>query len=126
MPRNFDEMIEADLTFVVSGETFTARYVRPEVLARWEDEVLAIDDKDEAERKQEQTAEAAIARLDRRIEDFLVPDDVDRWRTLRAREDRAVPYVVLRELVKWLVEVNSNRPTETPSPSGRGRGRTEA
>ncbi len=116
MPRNFDELLTEDLSFVVGGETFTMQYVRPEVLAEWEDETLP----------DEMTAAARIERLDRRIESFLTPDDRDRWRTLRANTDRAVPFGQLQEIVTWMVEMQTARPTLTPSASAGGRGSSGA
>ena len=41
MPRDFDAELSEDLEFVVAGETFKMKYVRPEVLAAWEDEPAA-------------------------------------------------------------------------------------
>lgn len=121
MPKNFDELLQQDLTFIVRGETFRMEYVQPEVLAAWEDEESAQLESDEDEKK---TAQASIDRLDERIASFLPDGEKDRWKELRARKDGAVPFVQLREIVRWMVEVQSERPTETPSPSGAGRGRT--
>lgn len=121
MPKNFDELIASDLSFIVRGETFRMEYVRPEVLAAWEDEEEVVLDADEPDKK---TAAAALERLDARICSFLSEDEAKRWRALREREDGAVPYVQLREIVRWMVEVQSERPTETPSGSAGGRGRT--
>lgn len=123
MPRNFDDLLGDDLTFVVQDELFRMQYVRPEVLAAWEDK----EDADlEAGAADAASAQTAINRLDQRIESFLVEGDVERWRTLRAREDQAVPFVQLREIVRWMVETQSERPTVTPSASAGGRGRTGA
>jgi len=115
VPRNFDDVLSDDLEFVVRGETFRMAYVRPEVLAEWEDE----EDADES-------AAAAVTRLDKRVLAFMHPDDRDRWTLLRAREEAPVPFVQLREILRWMVETQSNRPTETPSVSAGGRGRTAA
>lgn len=123
MPRNFDELLDSDLTFIVQEELFRMQYVRPEVLAAWEDEE---DEAIESAVADAKTAQAAIDRLDRRVSSFLVEEDRERWRTLRAREDKAVPFVQLREIVRWMVETQSERPTETLSASAAGRGRTGA
>lgn len=116
MPKNFDDLLTDDLSFVVRGELFRMTYVRPEVLAEWEDDDEGGDD----------GAIAAIERLDRRILGFLEPQDRDRWTALRQKEDSAVPFVQLREIVRWMVETQSSRPTETPSASAAGRGSTAA
>jgi hypothetical protein len=123
MPKNFDELLADDLSFVVRGETFRMDYVRPEVLAAWEDE----DDDSDADAKEgDAAAQNAIARLDDRILGFLPDSEKERWTSLRAREESPVPFVQLRAIVRWMVEVQTERPTETPSPSGGGRGRTAA
>ena len=137
--RNFDQEIlrpAEDLTFQIGGETFTMLYVRPEVMAEYED--------DRAEeihrlREEQKAAEAnggdgfvyipndaaqTIERLDRRIKSFLKPEDHERWDKLRARTENPVPYSALTELERWMVQTQTVRPTETPSPSGGGRGRT--
>lgn len=112
--RNFDELLEDDLSFQIAGETFRMRYVRPEVLASWEDDSL-----------DEKSADL-LKRTDERIMVMLNGDDDsrDRWQKLRAREDKAIPMVQLNELMRWMIEVQTSRPTITPSPSESGRGKT--
>lgn len=114
MPRNFDELLEDDLTFILGGETFHMVYVRPEVLAAWED-----DPSDEK-------AADALKRLDERIKLFLPADERDRYDAVRAREDRPISMSQIQALATWAVEVQSGRPTETPSRSAPGRGRPAA
>lgn len=116
MARDFDEMKLDDMTFVVAGETFTMVYVRPEVLVQWEDE----------EDGEAETAQRAVDRIDDRIVSFLDADDRARWAALRQREDNPVAFVQMREIVRWMVETQSHRPTETPSASADGRGATAA
>lgn len=112
--RNFDEILEQDLEFQIGGEKFKMRYVRPEILAMWEDE--PIDEK----------SADLLKRQDERIIAMLNGDDgsAKRWQDLRAREDSALPMVQLNELLRWMIEVQTSRPTNTPSPSVSGRGRT--
>lgn len=116
MPKNFDELLEQDLEFTIGGESFKMRYVRPEVLAAWEDET--IDDK----------SEDLLKKQDERIMMFLAggAEDHKRWMALRERDDNAVPMVQVNEVLKWMIEVQTSRPTNTPSPSASGRGRTAA
>lgn len=111
MARNFDELLEADLTFTIGGETFTMQYVRPEVLAEWEDEPN--DDTPAAE---------ILARTTERMCLFLVEGDRDRFRSLRERTEKPIASVQLNALVRWMIEVQSGRPTQTPSLSGDGSG----
>lgn len=112
--KNFDEILDQDLEFQLGGEKFKMRFVRPEVLAAWEDE--PIDEK----------SIDLLKKQDERIIMFLNGDDGsrDRYLALRAREDDAVPMVVVNELLTWMIEVQTARPTNTPSPSAVGRGRT--
>lgn len=113
MPKDFDSDVEQDLSFTIGGETFKMRYVRPEVLAKWEDEPL------------EDKSEDVLKRQDARIVEFLEGEDAaERWAKLRARENDAVPLVKINDLLTWMVEVQTSRPTKPPSPSAVGRGRT--
>lgn len=114
--RNFDEILETDLEFQIGGEQFKMRYVRPEILASWEDE--PIDSK----------SDELLKRQDERICAMLNGDDGsrDRWMALRGRDDDALPMVQLNELLRWMIEVQTSRPTTTPSPSATGRGKTAA
>lgn len=111
--RDFDsELLEDDLSFQIGGEVFKMRYVRPEVLASWEDE--GIND----------NSEDLLKKQDERIGAFLASDeDRKRWITLREREDNAVPMVQVNEVLRWMVEVQTSRPTTPPSPSASGPGK---
>lgn len=115
--RDFDQDLEQDLSFKIRGETFKMRYVRPEILQSWESENI------------EGAAEAdALKILDERIVFFLDQngDSSARWEALRKRDDDPVTLGQLTELVTWMVEVQSGRPTTAPSPSASGRGKTAA
>lgn len=112
--RDFDEVLESSMTFTLRGETFTLRDVRPEVIAAWEDE------------EPHTSAQEALKSIDIKITTLLPPEDHERWAALRAREDNPVNLRQLKALVDWIVEVQSDRPTEPPSPSPAGRGRREA
>jgi hypothetical protein len=115
--RDFDQDLEQDLSFKIRNETFKMRYVRPEILQSWENENI------------EGAAEAdALKVLDERIVFFLDQngDSAGRWDALRKRDDDPVTLGQLTELVTWMVEVQSGRPTLPPSPSGSGRGKTAA
>lgn len=137
--RNFDQEIlrpAEDLTFQIGGETFTMMYVRPEVMAEYEDERAEEIQRLREEQKQAEAdggdgfvyipndAAQTIERLDRRIKSFLRAEDHGRWDALRARTEAPVPYAQLVELERWMVQTQTVRPTQTPSPSAGGRGRT--
>lgn len=108
MPRNFDDLLTAERTFVVQGETFTWRDVRPEVL----DTILAINGDGNMWEQQDQM-----------VLHFIVPEDHERWKNLRAREDKPITIAQFNAILEYLVEAQTERPTETPSPSASGRGK---
>lgn len=116
MPRDFDQDLSQDLEFKIGGEVFKMKYVRPEVLASWEDEQAADKSTD------------ALEQMDSRIKLFLDASNgaLERWDTLRDREDNPVSMGQINDLLLWMVEVQSGRPTIQPSPSVTGRGRTAA
>jgi hypothetical protein len=116
MPRNFDQDKSEDLEFVIAGETFKMKYVRPEVLASWEDEPDA------------EKSEDALKQMDNRIKLFLDDSNgaLEKWDNLRQREDNPVTMGQINDLLLWMVEVQSGRPTIQPSPSATGRGKTAA
>jgi len=114
VPRNFDELLQEDLTFILGGETFTMQYVRPEIMAAWEDEPDI------------ETAVETIEEADAKVKLFLLPGDAKRYEELRAREDKPVTSQQLNELLRWMVEVQTGRPTRRASDLEPGPGSTEA
>jgi hypothetical protein len=111
--RDFDE-VKPELEFKIGGEEFTARRVRPEVLATFE--VNVPDD-----------SAQAIVLLDERIGAFLASDeDRERYKTLRCREEDPVTIGQLNALLEWMLEASSDLPTQQPSLSAVGPGATAA
>lgn len=115
--KTFDDqpVISAeDMQFEVLGVRFTRRAaVRPETLATIEDAPYQAMSSD------------VVAQLDRGIAEFLIPEDVERWDELRTREDNPVRIFHMRNVARWLVEVESRLPTTQPSASTPGRSDTE-
>lgn len=111
MARNFDDLLTPERTFVVRGETFTWQDVRPEVL----DEILAPSENGDSKGMWE--------RQDEMIMFFLVPEDHERWQNLRSRDKEPVTIAQFNAILEYLVEAQTERPTQTPSPSGPGRGK---
>ena len=110
--RNFDELLSSERTFVVRGETFTWQDVRPEVL----DHILTPSENGaDMWEKQDET-----------ILRFLVPEDHERWKNLREREKDPITIAQFNAILEFLVEAQTERPTETPSPSATGRGKRAA
>jgi bifunctional N-acetylglucosamine-1-phosphate-uridyltransferase/glucosamine-1-phosphate-acetyltransferase GlmU-like protein len=121
MPRNYDEMREAqDRSFTIGGETFTVRRcglgtmgelveMEKEFLA--EDEVTYMDIADFAQKRLR----------------ILIDDQngaVSRWEALIASEENPVEYGEIVDASKWAVELVTGLPTLPPSPSAPGPGKT--
>lgn len=116
MAKNFDDLVSQERTFVVRGETFTWRDVRPEALTAFA-ETLPKDGEEDKD-------SSVWSSIDDQIQLFLVAEDHERWQKLRAREENPVTIVQLNAILEWLVGEQTDRPTQTPSPSESGRGKT--
>ncbi len=112
--KNFDDMLAQDREFTVGGETFHWRDVRPEVLTSFAPSEEGGDDN------------AAWRLMDDQILLFIEPAEADRWRELRARDDKPVTIAQLNAILLWLMEEQTGRPTQAPSPSASGRTTTKA
>ena len=112
--KNFDEMLPTDREFTVGGETFHWRDVRPEVLTSFEPSENGDD------------PNSAWRLMDDQILLFIQPDEHDKWKALRARDEGAVTIAQLNAILLWLMEEQTGRPTQAPSPSAPGRTRTAA
>lgn len=117
--KDFDQVREerrqADRSFKIGGETFVRKVgVRPEVLAEYE--------------KLEETTAATetLELIDGIVVDLIEDADGghDRYRALRQREEDPLSLADMQEMVQWLVEEETGRPTQPPSPSTRGPGGT--
>lgn len=113
-PRNFDELLSEDRTFVVKGQTFTWRDVRPEVLT------------DLGEVNGDGNPNAVWEAQDKQILNFIVPEDHERWKKVRADEENPLTIRQFNAILEYLVGEQTDRPTETPSPSASGRGKRAA
>jgi hypothetical protein len=108
--KDFDVLLAKDREFKVGGETFHWRDQRPEALEEFSD----------------QTKLEGWPLMDAQIMLFIVPDEHDRWKTLRGRDENPVTMAQLGAIITWLVEQQSSFPTVQPSPSVVGRGQTAA
>ena len=122
MARDFDSELAEDREFKIGGETFRWRY------PMWRDrdiESLSKDKTDGEENTDSETTVHAIEDLIERISSYIHQDDVDRWKAVATSETSPIPLHQFQELYRWLLEVTSGRPTETPSPSPTGAGSTD-
>lgn len=113
--KNFDELLSEERTFVVRGETFRWRDVRPEVLTAMGSAIGDDTDPNNIWKAQ-----------DEQILLFIHDEDHDKWKALREREEDPVTVRQFNAILEWLVSEQTDRPTPTPSPSASGRGRTAA
>src|SRR5262245_8046643 len=102
-------MLTTDREFTVGGESFHWRDVRPEVLTNFEPSKNGSGGSD------------AWRLMDDQILLFIEPDEHERWKELRARDDRPVTIAQLNAILLWLMEEQTGRPTVQPSPSDAGR-----
>ncbi|MDF2751660.1 MAG: hypothetical protein K0S82_42 [Gaiellaceae bacterium] len=131
MSKNFDEEVRAerltrDNTFVIGGEEFAFRLdFTPEQFSELTADYAAM---------QIETMKPGEATtiVDETIKGFLYDDENrERWDALRARaggeegvenaEDLAVTAYDMRQVILFLIQEQTGRPTEAPSRSGNGR-----
>jgi hypothetical protein len=117
--KNFDELIPDDHTFTVRGVDFSWTEVRPEVLSAMGIALGKVED-------DENDPDAGWAAIDEQVLLFIVPEDHQKWKDLRAREENPVTIKQLNAVLDYLIGEQSDRPTQTPSPSVSGRGKTAA
>lgn len=130
--------LERDRSFQLGGETFTMRpSVAPEATLRWsqmamgeigvERELPVLDGKGEATgniRTRKIVPEAeALDIFDETVLAFLEPGQEEKWATVRGA-DVELPLTIddLRELIEWLFEAQTGRPTGPSSDSTPGSG----
>lgn len=112
--KDFNELLAQDREFRVHDQTFTWKDVRPEVLTAFEVDTNGDD------------TNAVWAMMDQQILLFLPKAEQEKWKTLRADEERPVTIAQMNAILTWLMEEQTGRPTEAPSPSDSGRGSTAA
>lgn len=106
--------------FEVLGEVFHLRAVRPEA---WADSLRRAE---EAETGADTKLDDLFGIRDERILLSIVPDEHDRWRELRARDDEPLQLRDLNEIMSWLTEVHTGRPTLSAEASSAGPGSSGA
>lgn len=115
--REEAEATVEDRDFKIGGEFFRAkRKVRPEVLIELSKIEAMADNLD-----------GILETMDSTIQAMIEPNDdaYARYRAMRERDDDSlVDLDDLQEVVSWLIEVFTGRPTEQPGDSSAGRGST--
>jgi hypothetical protein len=127
--KNFDEEVRAerfsrDRTFVIGGETFEYRAdFTPEQFSELLAEYVGMP-------AATVPANEATRIVDEAIKNFLASDDDrERWGGLRTREggdasdpsELAIIAYDMRQVLLYLIQEQTGRPTEAPSLSGNGR-----
>ena len=110
MPKNFDDLIEKERFFTIRGETFSYIDVKPEVLSAFKANGKA----------------TPWQLIDAQIAMFLSDSDRERWAKLRDRTEEPVTIAQMNAVLEWLLETQTDRPTNPPSPSASGRGTSAA
>lgn len=97
-------------TFVVGGERFTIRqFVSAEVLADFgRREVKNFGDTMEA--------------YDQFVKQCIEPGDAEKWDKVRKEADPPLTVGAVEQILWWVMDLVTGRPTEASSSSGRGRG----
>jgi hypothetical protein len=122
--KEFSEELADDRKFEIGGQVLQWRYPHAEELAILFDEDEAILAKANGD-KSEMTNKQALDVTIKRIEIFLVKDDVPKWKKIVADKENPVPLFQIRGLYRWLLEVTSGLPTLPPSTLPAGGGETE-
>lgn len=105
----------AGTTFTIAGREFRVYpAILPEVLADYQDGLAGASHAQYA------------ALLDRTIKEVIVEADHEKWD--EARRDKTDPITLfdMATVMRWLIERQTDRPTEAPSPSSGGRAKPEA
>jgi hypothetical protein len=122
--REFSSELVTDKKFEIGGVVLEWRYPYWEELAAIFDEDLrAVRNGDEPG---EITTQKALEDTVERIGLFLENGSRGQWQEVAHRKDNPVPLFQISELYRWLLEVTSGRPTQSPSASEAGGGETEA
>lgn len=114
--RNERRKTDDERTFVVGGETFRVRSsIKPEWVVPYED----LD-------PNTNSAADYIAVMDDLVRAIIVPDDdaAARYTAVRAREEDALDLTTLRELIGWMIEMATGRPTGPRADSSPTRAST--
>lgn len=114
MPENFDTKratrINKDRSFILGGQTLQYRAsVQPEVFIEWSTVKVGGTDAD------------SLPILDKLVTEMLVPESVTIWNELRkVADDYALSLEDITDVIEWLAEMQTGRPTEQPSASADG------
>ena len=112
--KDFNELLAQDREFKVQDQVFVWKDVRPEVLSAFDIDVNGDD------------PNAVWGLMDRQILLFLPESEQEKWKTLRADEDKPVTIGQMNAVLTWLMEEQTGRPTVAPSDSASGPGKTAA
>lgn len=102
--------------FQLRGRTFTVRErVRPEAQAILEDSIM------------QASALQVLSDYDEAFVMYLVPEDADKWKEVRALDGSDVlQYAEINSIMRFLIEASTDRPTSAPAASTDGRATTAA
>ncbi len=115
MPRNYDEMRQAeDRSFVINGETFTLKRVKPDVLNDIVEMAKALPEEAPYSELYEFFQKQLLALVD------FSNGDMARWEKARDDLSNPITYGEMQDLSRWATEVVTGLPTMPPTPSSPG------
>jgi hypothetical protein len=121
--KEFSKELVSDRSFEIGGTVLEWRYPYWEELASIFDEDLA-SLRNGGEVGDVSTKEALAQTIDR-VNLFLTDGSRDRWAEVAHRREDPVPLFQISEVYRWLLEISSGRPTQSPSGSEPGGGTSE-
>jgi hypothetical protein len=119
--KEFSKELVTDRKFEIGGVVLEWRYPYWEELALIFDEDMKSFRNGGQEPGDVSTKDALEQTVDR-VNLFLTEDSRDRWVEVAHRKDDPVPLFQISEVYRWLLEVSSGRPTQSPSDSDPGAG----
>lgn len=122
--KEFSQELENDRRFEIGGEVLEWEYPKWRQLgAIFDEDLKAMRNGDEVG---DTSTIQALEQTVERIGMFLMEESRPRWAAIAERDENPVPLFQITDLYRWLLEVSSGRPTQSPSASEPGAGETEA
>lgn len=121
--KEFSSELVTDRKFEIGGVTLQWRY------PYWEELALIFDEDMATVRNGGEVADTstkeALEQTIERVKVFLDEPSVDRWVEVAHRREDPIPFFQISGVYRWLLEVSSGRPTQSPSDSEPGGGNSE-
>jgi hypothetical protein len=121
--KEFSKELVTDRKFEIGGVVLEWRYPYWEELASiFDDDLASLRNGGEVG---DVTTKKALEDTVERVGLFLTEDSRDRWLEVARRKDDPVPLFQISDLYRWLLEISSGRPTQSPSDLEPGAGTSD-